>query len=133
MELTSLRDGIGETEPAAAISRQLAGLLKEHFGHGPVGVRVHVLDDCVVALFQGGSSRLERALVAASRSDLVAEVRSAIDEDVASQYTAVIERVLGRKVIGFMAGSQDEPDFACHVYVLSPQTSTNGDAPSIPS
>ena len=62
----------------------------------------------------------EQALVEAGRGDLVMEVRDAINDAIRSQYVAVIERVLGRRVVGFMAGNQHEPDLGCHVYVLAP-------------
>ena len=133
MELISLPNGVGHGQAGAAISRELITLQKRYFGRGPVSVRTHVLDDSVVVLFHGGSMAHEQALVEAGRSDLVMEVRDAINDAIRLQYVAVIERVLGRKVVGFMAGNQHDPDLGCHVYVLAQPGKPPGDNGSAPS
>lgn len=133
MELISLPNGVGHGQAGAAISRELITLQKRYFGRGPVSVRTHVLDDSVVVLFHGGSMAHEQALVEAGRSDLVMEVRDAINDAIRVHYVAVIERVLGRKVVGFMAGNQHEPDLGCHVYVLAQSGKPPGDNGSAPS
>lgn len=133
MEVISLPNGVGHGQAGAAISRELITLQKKYFGRGPVSVRTHVLDDSVVVLFHGGSMAHEQALVEAGRSDLVMEVRDAINDAIRLQYVAVIERVLGRKVVGFMAGNQHEPDLGCHVYVLAQPGKPPGDNGSAPS
>lgn len=126
MEVIPLHDGLGHGPAGSAISRELIALQKQYFGRGPVSVRTHVLDDSVVVLFHGGSMAHEQALVEAGRSDLVTEVREAINEAIRLECVAVIERVLGREVVGFMTGSQHEPDLGCQVYVLAASTNGNG-------
>ena len=133
MEVISLPNGVGHEQAGAAISRELITLQKRYFGRGPVSVRTHVLEDSVVVLFHGGSMAHEQALVEPGRSDLVMEVRDAINDAIRLQYVAVIERVLGRKVVGFMAGNQHEPDLGCHVYVLAQSGKPPGDNGSAPS
>ena len=122
MEVISLPNGVGHGQAGAAISRELITLQKKCFGRGPVSVRTHVLDDSVVVLFHGGSMAHEQALVEPGRSDLVMEMRDAINDAIRLQYVAVI-----------MAGNQHEPDLGCHVYVLAQPGKPPGDNGSAPS
>jgi hypothetical protein len=36
------------------------------------------------------------------------------------RFVAVVENATGRRVIGFMAGSHQEPDMMCEVLLLAP-------------
>lgn len=36
------------------------------------------------------------------------------------RFEEVIEKAIGREVIGFMSGNQQEPDMMCEVFILSP-------------
>ena len=37
-----------------------------------------------------------------------------------SRFEDMIEEAVGRKVVGFMSGSQQDPDMMCEVFVLAP-------------
>ena len=100
------------------ISREIVALQKKHFGRGPVSVRTHVLDDAILVLLHGGSATFERTLADAGDAELVAPMRAAVNDVVRPEYTAAIERAVGRKVIGFTSGSQQATDFESLVFVL---------------
>ena len=36
------------------------------------------------------------------------------------RFVEVIERIVGRRVIGFMSGNQQDPDLMCEVFILDP-------------
>ena len=44
------------------------------------------------------------------------------------RFVAVIEHATGRRVIGFMSGSQQSPDMICEVFVLAPTDLVDEDA-----
>jgi uncharacterized protein YbcI len=101
-----------------AISREIVALQKKHFGRGPVSVRTYVLDDAILVVLHGGSAAFERTLVGAGGGALVAPMRAAVNDVVRPEYTAAIERAVGRKVIGFTSGSQQATDLESLVFVL---------------
>ena len=54
------------------------------------------------------------------RGHSVISQRIDFHEAMRERFVAVVERATGRRVIGFMAASQREPDMICEVFVLSP-------------
>jgi uncharacterized protein YbcI len=54
------------------------------------------------------------------RGAVVTEQRMAFQELMRERFEAVIEEAIGRKVIGFMSGNQQDPDMMCEVFVLEP-------------
>lgn len=113
-----------ETEPdgnhghLAAISREVVVLLKNLVGRGPTKSKAYVHDDCVVLLLREGHTRGEETMFEAGGSRAVAQGRVDISEMIREPLTEVIERQTGRKVVGFMSSSQQEPDLLSFVFVL---------------
>lgn len=103
---------------AKAISREIVALQKNHFGRGPVSLRTYLLDDAILVLLHGGSAAFEQTLAQTGGANIAAQMRAAVNDVVRPEYTAAIERAIGRKVIGFMSGSQQAPDLESLVFVL---------------
>ncbi|MDW5598653.1 Na-translocating system protein MpsC family protein [Conexibacter stalactiti] len=103
-----------------AISDGLVGLLKEYYGHGPTKAKSYYQDDLVVCVLRGGLSRVEQTLLEGGRDSAVTAQRTAFQELMRDRFKAVVERATGRRVIGFMSGSQHRPDLMCEVFVLDP-------------
>jgi uncharacterized protein YbcI len=118
LEAFTRQEGIDGQPVTRTISREIVALQKKHFGRGPVSVRTYVLDDAVLVLSGGGSARLEKTLADGGRADLVTQMRAAVNDIVRLEYTAAIERAVGRRVIGFISGSQQAPDLESLVFVL---------------
>jgi uncharacterized protein YbcI len=53
-------------------------------------------------------------------SDGLVEQRMEFQQIMRDRFEGVIEAAVGRKVIGFMSGNQQEPDMMCEVFVLAP-------------
>ena len=85
----------------------------------PVGA-TSFIGDCVLVLMEGGRTPQEELLARCGRFELVVESRSVLLRVVRPEYTAVIERLVGRRVVGFMSDCQADPDLECQVYVLAP-------------
>lgn len=111
----AIDDGQGVVK---TISREIVALQKKHFGRGPVSVRTYLLDDTILVLLHGGSATFEQTLAGTGGANIAAQMRAAVNDVVRPEYTAAIERAIGRKVIGFMSGSQQAPDLESLVFVL---------------
>jgi uncharacterized protein YbcI len=101
-----------------AISDGLVGLIKEFYGRGPDRTRTYVSDDLVVCLLRGGFTRVEQTLLESGHGDDVIRQRMVFQDVMRHRFEEVVERAMGRKVIGFMSGNQQDPDMICEVFVL---------------
>lgn len=113
----------------AAISREVVGLLKDLVGRGPTRSKTYVHDDCVLLLLREAHMRSEETMFDAGGRRGVAQSRVDISETMRAPLIEVIERQMGRKVVGFMSSSQQHPSLLCFVFVLetSPLLEVDGD------
>jgi uncharacterized protein YbcI len=110
-----------EGEMRTAISEGVVALLKDFYGTGPTKAKTYVVDDLVVCLLRGGFARVEQTLLEAGRGHAVVAQRIEFQEVMRDRFAAVVEGATGRRVVGFMAGSQQSPDMFCQVFVLEPE------------
>jgi uncharacterized protein YbcI len=103
-----------------AISDGIVALLKEFYGQGPTRAKSYYENDLVVCVLRGGFSRVEQTLLDGGRGDAVIQQRMEFQNLMRERFTAVIENATGKRVIGFMSGSQQAPDITCEVFVLAP-------------
>jgi uncharacterized protein YbcI len=102
----------------AAISREVVVLLKDLVGRGPTKSKTYIHDDCVVLLLREGHTRGEETMFDAGGSRAVAQGRVDISETIRGPLIKVIEQHMGRRVVGFMSSSQQDPDLLSFVFVL---------------
>jgi uncharacterized protein YbcI len=107
-----------EPGPGSVISREVVQAHKEIFGRGPTKARTHLHEDCVVVLMREGHTPSETSMARGDRARQVAQQRVDLSEDSRQVFIDVVERSLGRKVVGFLSSSQQDPDLLCHVFVL---------------
>ncbi|HET8754868.1 MAG TPA: Na-translocating system protein MpsC family protein [Solirubrobacteraceae bacterium] len=108
------RDGQVRT----AISDGVVALMKDFYGTGPTRTKTYLVDDLVVCVMRGGFTRAEQTLLEGGRGDAVSRQRVQFHEVMRERFIAVVENATGRRVIGFMAGSQQDPDMICEVFLL---------------
>src|ERR1700754_5236147 len=99
----------------AAVSDGLVALLKDYYGRGPTQAKTYYQDDLVVCLLRGGFTRVEQTLLAGGPGHGVIQQRVAVQEGMRRGFEAVSEHATGREVIGFMSGTQQDPDMICEV------------------
>lgn len=104
--------------PAAAISREVVQTLKHDFGRGPTKARTHIHPDCVVVILREGHTASERTMEKSGQQRAVAQTRVDISEGIRAPLMAIVERATGRKVVGFMSSSQQNPELCSYVFVL---------------
>jgi uncharacterized protein YbcI len=107
-------------EVRTAISEGIVGLLKDFYGTGPARAKTYVADDLVVCVLRGGFTKVEQTLLEGGRGHAVLTQRVEFQEVMRDRFIAVVEQATGRRVVGFMASSQQDPDMLCEVFVLSP-------------
>jgi uncharacterized protein YbcI len=103
-----------------AISDGMVGLLKEFYGRGPTKAKSYYQDDIVVCLLRGGFTKVEETLLGAGRGAAVIQQRMEFQDLMRDRFEEVVETAVGREVIGFMSGNQQEPDMMCEIFVLAP-------------
>jgi uncharacterized protein YbcI len=107
-------------EVRTAISEGIVALLKDFYGTGPTRAKTYLADDLVVCLLRGGFTKAEQTLLEGGRGHAVLSQRVEFQEVMRERFIAVVEGATGRRVVGFMAGSQQDPDMLCEVFVLAP-------------
>ena len=102
----------------AAISTQIVGLLREHYGRGPSRAKTYAMDDCVVCVLRNGFTRHEQTIVDSGDSGRVVEMRQDFQRMMESRYRKVIETITGRTVVAFLSQAHLEPDITLEVFFL---------------
>lgn len=87
-------------------------------GRGPTKVKTHLHDDCVLVLLREGHTRVEETRFDSGEKRAVAQGRVDVSEIVREPLLEVIESQVGRKVVGFMSSSQQNPDLLSYVFVF---------------
>jgi uncharacterized protein YbcI len=102
----------------AEISNAMVGLKKEFYGKGPTKAKTYINDNYVFCVMQGGITRNEQTLLAAGQEHLVREFRLKFQEAMADATMEAIERLTGRKVIGYHSQIVFDPEHAFEIFVL---------------
>jgi uncharacterized protein YbcI len=120
-ELTQSPDHPGLSKDEAttgAISREIVRLMKSLTGRGPTKAKTYLQNECVVVLMRDAHTTSEGTMAGGGRQRDVAQTRVDISEDARRRFIEIIEEHTGRKVMGFMSSSQQDPSLLAQVYVL---------------
>ena len=102
----------------AEISNAMVGLKKEFYGRGPTKAKTYINDNYVFCVLQGGLTRNEETLLAAGHEDLVRQYRLKFQEAMAAPTIEAVERLTGRKVMGYHSQIVFNPEHAIEMFVL---------------
>jgi uncharacterized protein YbcI len=105
---------------AAAISNAIVGLFREHYGRGASRARTVMGADYVITFLEDIYTPVERTLIEAGRFEAVQETRGAFQDTMRPKFVAEVERLVGRKVIGFLSQVHVDPDLAVETFILEP-------------
>ena len=105
---------------AAAISKAVAGIHREHFGRGAGRARTVMGDDYIICFLEDIYTPVERTLIDAGRFPAVQETRTAWQDTMRETFIAEVERIAGRKVIGLLSQVNVDPDLAVETFILEP-------------
>jgi uncharacterized protein YbcI len=123
------RRSSAHAEQAAQISREMVQLMRRVSGRGPTKARTTIGRDHVLTMFQDTLTQGERNLVQNGHRDQVEALRSAYQDLIRDEASSMIERILDRRVIGFMSDNHFDPDMAAEVFILDPREEPAGSTP----
>jgi uncharacterized protein YbcI len=103
----------------AAISTSIVGILREHYGRGPMKAKTYALDDIIVVVMRGsGFTALEQTIMDSGQPDRVIAMREDFQRIVAARYEHTIEELTGRKVVAFLSQAHVEPDITMEIFFV---------------
>ena len=118
--LTSVESGDPDRSHSvrAEISNAMVGLKKEFYGKGPTKAKTFLNDNYVFCAMEGGLTRNEETLIGRGHEDLVRNYRLRFQEAMEGPTVEAIQRITGRKVIGYHSQIVFNPEHAVEMFVL---------------
>ena len=102
-----------------AISTSIVGILREHYGRGPMKAKTYVLDDIIVVVMRGsGFTPLEQTIMDSGQPDRVIEMREDFQRVMAKRYKQTIEELTSREVLAFLSQAHVEPDITMEIFFV---------------
>ena len=103
----------------ADITTAIIQLFRKYYGRGPTKGKTYLMDDrYVLVVLEDTMTAFEQTLTEAGEEDLVRKVRLTFQEEMAPEFTGVVERALGRKVAAYHSQLTTDPDIGFELFVL---------------
>jgi uncharacterized protein YbcI len=103
----------------AAISTNIVGILREHYGRGPMKAKTYALDDIIIVVMRGsGFTALEQTIMDSGEPEHVVAMREDFQRVMAVRYKQTIEELTGRKVLAFLSQAHVEPDITMEIFFV---------------
>ncbi len=103
----------------AAISTRIVGILRDHYGRGPMKAKTYVLDDIIVVVMRGsGFTPLEQTIMDSGEPDRVIAMREDFQRVMAERYKQTIKELTGRNVVAFLSQAHVEPDITMEIFFV---------------
>jgi uncharacterized protein YbcI len=100
------------------LSAAVVGITRDYTGRGPTRARTVIDREAVFVLLHDSLTKGERVLVERGEHEQVLELRRTFQNTMRDDYTAAIERILGRRVTSFLSANSVEPDVASEIFLL---------------
>jgi uncharacterized protein YbcI len=106
-------------EELAEITNGIVRLFSEYYGRGPTRAKSYLLDDTyIVTVLRDTLTTVERTLAESGHGDQVRTVRLTFQEAMADSFKAVVEEVLGRRVVSYHSQLLIDADMGFELFVL---------------
>jgi uncharacterized protein YbcI len=103
----------------AAISTSIVGILRDHYGRGPMKAKTYALDDIIVVVMRGsGFTPLEQTIMNSGQPERVVAMREDFQRVMAERYKQKIEELTGREVLAFLSQAHVEPDITMEIFFV---------------
>ena len=103
----------------AAISTRIVGILRDHYGRGPMKAKTYALDDIIVVVMRGsGFTPLEQTIMDSGEPDRVIAMREDFQRVMATKYKQTIKELTGRNVVAFLSQAHVEPDITMEIFFI---------------
>jgi uncharacterized protein YbcI len=103
----------------SAISTRIVGLLRDHYGRGPMKAKTYALDDIIVCVLRGsGFTPIEKTMMESGEPNKVVDMREDFQRVMATRYKDLIEELTDRKVVAFLSQAHVDPDLTLEIFFI---------------
>jgi uncharacterized protein YbcI len=102
----------------AAVTSALVGIHTEYLERGPKTASTFHHGNVLVTLMYEVLTPAERSLVRHGHNEAIGGIRHLFQKTMEVDLRAAVERITGRRVVGFISGNQFEPDLAAELFIL---------------
>ncbi len=103
----------------AVISTEMTRLHREYYGRGPTKARTYIQDDLVAVVLEETFTRVERTLVDRGEVEAIQQIRRRFQQNMAEEFTSLVEQATGRKVKAFLSETNLEADVSVEIFLLA--------------
>jgi len=111
------RSSLGEMR--AMISNEIVRLQAEYYGKGPTRAKTYIVEDLVVVVLEESFTRAEKTLADRGERDAIEHIRRRFQQQMADEFTSVVEQATGRKVRVFLSQTNIDQDVSVETFVLA--------------
>jgi|SRR3954462_4363415 uncharacterized protein YbcI len=105
-------------EARQEISKGLVKLHAEYYGRGPTKAKTYIVDDLVAVVLEETFTRAERTLIERGEIESIQNIRRRFQQQMAAEFTALVEQATGRKVRTFLSETNLESDMSVEIFLL---------------
>ena len=120
--MTDSQPGLGVE--LAEVTKGMISLHRRFYGKGPTKAKTYAVNDTVICVLEGGFTTVERTLIDEDDLEAVLQVRRSFQAAMEGQFTEVVEKALGRKVVAYMSQIHADPDMAVKIEAASEAVTT---------
>jgi uncharacterized protein YbcI len=101
------------------ISSGMTQLHRQYYGRGPTKAKTYIDDDLVVVVLEETFTVAERTLVDRGEVDAIQQIRRRFQQQMADEFTALVEQATERTVRAFMSETHLEADVSVEIFLLA--------------
>jgi len=106
-------------EIRATISREIVRLQAEYYGKGPTRAKTYIVEDLVVVVLEESFTRAEKTLAERGEREAIQHIRRRFQQQMADDFTSVVEQATGRKVRVFLSETNIDQDVSVETFLLA--------------
>ena len=111
------RSSLGEMR--ATISNEIVRLQAEYYGKGPTRAKTYIVEDLVVVVLEESFTRAEKTLAQRGEREAIEHIRRRFQQQMADEFTSVVEQATGRKVRVFLSETNIDLDVSVETFLLA--------------
>ena len=111
------RSSLGEMR--ATISKEIVRLQAAYYGKGPTRAKTYIVEDLVVVVLEESFTRSEKTLAERGEKDAIEHIRRRFQQQMADDFTSVVEQATGRKVRVFLSETNVDHDVSVETFLLA--------------
>jgi uncharacterized protein YbcI len=111
------RSSLGEMR--ATISKEIVRLQAAYYGKGPTRAKTYIVEDLVVVVLEESFTRAEKTLAERGEKNAIEHIRRRFQQQMADDFTSVVEQATGRKVRVFLSETNIDHDVSVETFLLA--------------